>query len=155
MRTMSPAAVAATMALNSSEVFLLLLTISHPDLEDDLRFVNNLESVTSNGELFVAFPFEVELPAQKDDSPGEARIRIDNIDRDIVKAVRTLTSPPTVKFEVIMASSPDTVEAEFTGMVLRNTSYDALIVRGVLRFEDLLSEPVSIQITPSRFPAMF
>jgi hypothetical protein len=156
VRTLSPAALASAFAESTGEVWLLLCTIEHPDIEGDaLRFVNNMESVTSRGELYIAFPFTVELPGEDAENLGEARLRIDNIDRMIVEVIRTISSPPTVTLEVVLASSPDAVEASFEGMTLRAVSYDAQAVSGVLKFEDIAGEPMSLQMTPQRFPGMF
>jgi hypothetical protein len=155
VRNLSPKALESMFAANTDEVWLLLVTIQHPTLTTPLRFVNNLESVTSRGNLFVAFPFEIELPGQDPENIGEARIKLDNIDRSIVTTLRAMTEPPTVTFEIILASQPDVVEAAFEGLTLRNSTYDALSVSGILRFEDIVSEPVSVQMTPGRFPAMY
>ncbi len=156
MRTLSPNALASAFAESTGEVWLLLCTIEHPEIEDGaLRFVNNMESVTSRGELYIAFPFSVELPGEDAENLGEARLRIDNIDRMIVEVIRTITTPPTVTLEVVLASSPDTVEASFQGMTLRSVAYDAQSVSGVLKFEDISGEPMSLQMTPQRFPGMF
>lgn len=155
MRTLSNAALASAHARETGEAWLILLTITHPTLSPPLRFVNNLQSVTSRGNVFIAFPFEIELPEQDADTPGEARIVIDNIDRQIVETIRQITSPPEVLIEIVLASQPSTVEAAFDGLVLRNVQYDAYTVKGTLRFEDIMTEPVSLQMTPSRFPGMF
>lgn len=155
MRTLSQNALNSAFAQQTDEVWLVLLTIEHPSLVTPLRFVNNMESVTSRGNLYVAFPFEIEFPEQDPDTAGEARITIDNIDRQIVQTIRSITSPPQVTLEVILASSPSTVEASFSGMVLRDVTYDAVKVSGVLRFEDIMTEPLSVQMTPQRFPGMF
>lgn len=140
MRTLSTNALSSAFAQQTDEVWLVLLTIDHPSLTTPLRFVNNMESVTSRGDLFIAFPFEIEFPEQDPDSAGEARITIDNIDRQIVTTIREITSPPSVTLEVVLASTPSTVEASFTGMVLRDVKYDAVKVSGTLRFEDIMSE---------------
>lgn len=155
MRTLSQNALTSAFSQQTDEVWLVLLTIAHPALPAPLRFVNNMESVTSRGNLYVAFPFEIEFPEQDPDSAGEARISIDNIDRQIVQTVRQISSPPDVTIEVVLASTPSTVEASFSGMVLRDVSYDADKVSGTLRFEDIMSEPLSVQMTPQRFPGMF
>ncbi|CAB4122395.1 Domain of unknown function DUF1833 [uncultured Caudovirales phage] len=155
MRTLSSRALASAFAPQSSEVWLLLLTIEHSTLSQPLRFVNNYESVTSQGNVYVAFPFEVELPNQDGDSAGEAKLRIDNIDRSIVNVIRSISSPPSITFQIVLASQPNVVEATFSGLVLRGVSYDALSVSGLLKFEDIMAEPVSIQMTPQRFPGMF
>lgn len=154
MRSLSAAALVSAHMQETGEVWLVLLTISHPSIATPLRFANNTQSVMSRGELFVAFPFEVELPSSEQDTIGEARLRIDNVDRMIVDTIRTILSPPDLKFEIVLASQPDVVEVFYDGLVLRNTTYDALIVSGGMKFEDIMSEPVSLQMTPSRFPSM-
>lgn len=155
MRALSPAALQSAFAQETEEVWLVLLTMTHASLPDSLRFVSNFASVTSRGQVYIAFPFEIEFPDQDADNSGEARVTIDNVDRQIVQTIRDISSPPEVTLEVVMASSPDVVEAQFTGMVLRNVEYDAARVRGTLRFEDIMTEPVSVQMTPARFPGLF
>jgi hypothetical protein len=155
MRTLSATALASAHASDTSEVWLTLLTLTHSSLDVPLRFVNNNVSVTSRGNLFLAFPFEVEFPGEDEESPGEARLTIDNIDRSIVNTIRTIFGPPTVKFEVVLASSLNTVEASFDGLSLRNVTFDATKVTGVLRYEDIVTEPISLNMTPQRFPGMF
>ena len=155
MRTLSNRALASAFSQQTDDVWLVLLTITHPSLTTPLRFVNNYESVTSGGDLYIAFPFEIEFPGQDPDSAGEARITIDNIDRQIVTTIRSISSPPEVTLEVILAATPNTIEASFSGMVLRDVTYDVQKVTGTLRFEDIMSEPLSVQMTPQRFPGMF
>lgn len=154
-RNLSTAATASANAQFTDEVWLTLLTINSPELETPLRFVNNNVSVTSRGNVYLAFPFDIDFPGQDEESPGEARLSIDNIDRMIVNFVRTISTPPTVTIEVVLASSLDTVEASFSNMTLRNVSYDAKAVTGLLRFEDIVIEPVTYAMTPERFPGMF
>lgn len=155
MRQLSPTALQSAFAQETGEVWLVLLTITHPSLTTPLRFVNDMQGLTSRGNVFQPFPFEVEFPGEDADQPTDARLVIDNVDRSIVQTIREITSPPEVMMEVVLASQPDTVEASFTGLVLRNVSYDAARVQGTLRFEDIMSEPVSLQMTPQRFPGMF
>ena len=154
-RLVSATATASMMTEDTDEVWLPLVTISHADLGAPIRVVANNEDIVSRGNTFVGYPFELELPGQADDSPGEARLRIDNVDKQIVEAIRTITGPPTVLIEVILASAPDTVEIAIGAMTLRDVSYDALTIEGVLRFEDITIEPIGATITPERFPAIF
>jgi hypothetical protein len=154
-RTLSPAARRSANAAETDEVWLVLLTFTHASLEEPLRFVNNYASVESRGDLFIAFPFEIELPGEDAEGLTDARIRIDNIDRQIVRAVREMAEPPDVTIEIVLASQPDTVEAAFDGLVMRDVGYDAVMVTGVLRFEQIMQEPVTLQMTPSRLPGLF
>jgi hypothetical protein len=155
LRSLSAAAIESQNAQETGEAWLVLLEIDHDDLADPIRVVNNHQNITSNGYLFVGFPFEIELPGEDPDQPLRARLRIDNVDRTIVETVRTISSPPTVTARVVLASQPDTVEVEFSGMTLRKASYDAATVEADLVFEDVLNEPVTTNMTPAKYPGMF
>lgn len=153
-RTLSSAAVAAINAQESSEVWLVLLTMSNAGMTT-IRVVNNNEDVVSRGNTYQAFPFELELPGEDPDSPSSARLRIDNVDKRIVEAIRSITTPPQITLEVILASQPDTVEISYSDLSLRSVDFDADSVRGELTFESIYSEPVTLTITPNRFPGLF
>ena len=155
VRALSGPATASINAQTTDEVWLTLLTIASQEIAEPLRFVNNNASLTSRGNLFMAFPFDVEFPGQSDDDPGEARLVIDNIDRSIVQFIRQIVAPPTVTIEVVLASSLDVVEASFSNMTLRNARYDVKTVSGLLKFEDVVIEPVTYEMTPERFPGQF
>lgn len=124
-----------------SNLPLVLIEIDHADLADPIRVVNNKENITSNGEIFVGYPFEVFLPDSKEDSPPTAKLKIDNVSREIGQAIRSISSPPSVVIRIVRMETPDIIEAEFVGMKLRHVSYDALSVEGKLEFEDLTREP--------------
>ena len=154
-RSLSNTALGSMNAQATSEVWLVLLTISHATLPTPIRLVNNNEDVVSRGNTFIAFPFEIELPGEDPDQPPKAMLRIDNVDRRVVQTIRSITAPPTVTLEVILASAPDTVEVSFTNMTLRNAQYDATTVSGELTFDSIYTEPVTLTMTPNRFPGMF
>lgn len=146
----------AVYAPESDEVFLVLLTIDHDSLDEPIRVVNNLEKITSRGEEFIAFPFDISLPDDKEDAPPRARLAIDNVSREIGQAIREIVGPPSVMIEVVMASAPDTVEASFPNFLLRNVSYDAAVVSGELMVEDLTREPFPARkFTPGAYPGVF
>lgn len=153
-RSLSAAAIAALTAPQTGEVWLVLLTISNASMTT-IRVVNNTEDIVSRGNTYQAFPFEIELPGEDPDSPSSARLRIDNVDKRIVEAVRSISTPPEVTIEVILASQPDTVEISYANLTLRSVEYDVDSVRGELVFESIFSEPVTLTITPNRFPGLF
>ena len=155
MRTLSPAALQAGFEQQTDEVFLVLLQITHPNLPDAIRVVNNNENVTSGGALYVAYPFEIELPGEDSDQPPLARLRIDNVDRLLVATVREIATPPQITIRVVLASQPDTIELQFQGLTMRNVTYDAATISGELVFEQILVEPVATVMTPSKFPGLF
>jgi len=155
MRTLSASAIASLVQETTDEVWLVLLTINHADLVDPIRVVNNIDNITSRGDLFVGFPFSIILPEQGPATIGQAQLQIDNIDKMIVETIRTISSPPTVTIEVVLASQPDTVEMALFDLVLRDSSYDAITVSATMRFEDVAVEPVAESITAQRFPGLY
>ena len=153
-RQLSAAATASLVAEETAEVWLRLIVITHANLAVPIRLVDNIEDIVSNGATFVALPFELELP-DEGERPGEARIRVDNVDRRIVEAIRSITTPPQVTIQIILASDPDAIELEIPTLTLRDATYDLTAVTGFLRFEDITVEPVAESITPARFPGLF
>lgn len=153
-REVSAAFTEAATAETTDEVIVVLLTVSHDDLDAPIRVCDNIEAITSNGHEFLALPFDIELP-DDGERPGEARVRIDNVSRDITLVLRRISSPPTVTIQVALASQPDTIEYELSNLTLRDATYDLNYVSGYLRFEDLSTEAVAEQMTPQRFPALF
>lgn len=158
-RNLSTAALESAMAENTDEVWLVLLTIKHPNILDnggELYFVNNMEDIVTAGpKTFIAFPFQIDLPGEDQDQPTVGRLRIDNVDRQIVSTLRALSTPPTVDIEVVLASQPDTVEVGFYDMTMRNATFDPLYVEGTLTFESIYVEPITLEMTPARFPGLF
>lgn len=155
-RALSTTAKTAIFSQETAEVFLLLLTVAHASLPSPLRFVNNQENITSGGNEYVAFPFEITLPDEKEESIPRMKLAIDNVDRQIVQAVRSLTSPPTITLTVVLASQPNTIEASFTGFVLRDVTYNALVVEGSLMLEDVLNESFpQHSFTPNLYAGLY
>jgi len=140
-RSLSSLAKQAINAQETSEAFLLLLTISHASLSSPIRVANNFENVVSGGNTYIAFPFTIVLPNDQEDQAPKMRLVIDNVDRSIVTSLRGLTSAPTLQLDVILASQPDTLEASFPGFSLKQTSYDQLVVEGDLTLEEIVTEP--------------
>jgi len=156
MRPLSLAARQAIFAQETAEVFLVLLTIAGVGIPLPLRFVNNGDDVVSRGNTYLAYPFQISLPDEREDSPAQVSLSIDNIDQGIVTAVRGLTEPPSITLEVVLASSPDTVEAGPFDFALRGVEYDAMRVQGTLAFEDFLGEGYPADsFDPTRFGGLF
>lgn len=155
MRTLSTAALRSAFAENTDKVWLVLLTVTHADLPESIRVVRDYANITSNGNLFVAFPFEIELPDEDPDRPTQARLSIENVDRTIIRSLRAITSPCDVTIQLVLSDTPDTIEVEYVGMKLRNVQYDAGTITGELSFEDIMTEPVTLEMTPQWFPGLF
>jgi hypothetical protein len=153
---LSTTAMEAAFAQETDSVFLGLVRIDHPTLSEPIRACADRVNAVSRGATYVAYPFEVTLPGDSADHIAETRLRIDHVDRQIVQTLRGLTTPATVDVEVVLAESPDTVEAGPFSFTLREAEYDAVAVEGVIRYEDILNEPYpAYTFTPSTAPGLF
>lgn len=146
--------------LEIDEAVLLLITITHPQIEP-VRVVNNAPAedgsgdIISRGERYIAFPFMPELPNNTDEQP-KARITIANVDRRISESLANLDSSPLIAFEIITASNPDNVLMRFPRFELVNVTWDAVQVQGDLTQGSYASEPYgSVRVIPSLFPALY
>ena len=135
-----------------SDLYLVLLTIEHPDLDSPIHVVNNTVNVISNGITYVAFPFEIALPESPENSPPRAELSISNVSREIGQAIRQVGSPPSVTIAVIRQATPDVIEALHVGMKLTGVTYDVQQVSGQLVREDFTTEPYpAMTYSPAEF----
>jgi len=135
-----------------SDLYLVLLTIEHPDLDSPIHVVNNTVNVISNGITYVAFPFEIALPESPENSPPRAELTISNVSREIGQAIRQVGSPPSVTIAVIRQATPDVIEALHVGMKLTGVTYDVQQVSGQLVREDFTTEPYpAMTYSPAEF----
>lgn len=155
-RNISVVALRAMFESQTDEVFLVLLAIAHPDLASPLNVVNNTQDIESGGVTYTAFPFQIKLQGETEDQITSAQLSIDNVTREIVAAIRSITSAPTVTMRIVLASQPDTVEVGPVDFVLRDVSYDAQTVSGTLGYEDRLDAHIpKDRFTPELFPGLF
>ena len=155
-RTLSTAALKAVYAQDTSDAFIVLLTIDHENLADPVRVCSNALTITSRGDDYIAFPFELILPDETENQSPRARLVIDNVSQEISVALKQIDSAPSVKIEIIRAADADVVEAVFPDFKLTNVKYDALTVQGDLTLEDFTAEPYPATVfSPSVFPGIF
>ena len=155
-RILSTPAQQAIFAQETGDAFIVLLTISHAALPEAIRVTSDEVITVSNGETFVPFPFDLVLPNDIDSKSYRAKLVIDNVDRSIVQAVRSLATAPGVLIQIVRAATPDVIEAQFVDFSLTNVTYDAYRVQGDLTVEDFTAEPYPATIfSPGLFPGLF
>lgn len=140
----------------ADEGLLVLLTINHADLSAPIRVVNNTVNITSRGDLFTAFPFDITLPTDNPDTAPRARLQIDNVSREIGQAIRQISSAATMLIEVVRTDDFDTLELSFPTLTLRNVRFDAFKVSGDVLAEDIHTEQYpAYTFNPSTTPGLF
>lgn len=149
---LSTAGLRALLARESSDAILILITITIG--ATTLRFVDNPVDVTSNSNLFTAYPFKLSLASDADHSP-EVKIQIGNIDRQIMLAIADVTTPPEFLIQVIIESEPNTVQQAYSQFTLREVNADALLIEGTLGQARISTEIwPKIRATKARCPSL-
>lgn len=157
-RSMSIAARMAMFSQETAECFAILLTISHPELEEPIRVNNSGTDIVRGGDIFVAYSFDIQMPEDTSDRLPEVTLSIDNISQEIVTAIRILPPRirPTVTVEVVMTSSPTVIEAGPIVFGASSFTYDAMTITCTLAFQPILAEPYPAwTFNPHNSPGLF
>jgi Domain of unknown function (DUF1833). len=158
-RSLSTKLKAAMYAQETGDTLLARCTITHPQiLNGPLRLVNDLQDFVSDGQTYTALPFQITLPNEGEDARPQLRLVLDNVDRQIVQAIRGIApgTPPVVQVDLVLASTPDVVDISFPNLTLRNVDYDQFVVSGALSLDEDDREPIPYHsFTPQFFPGLF
>jgi len=144
-------------AATSGEEPLYLMEITHPQLEIPVRVVRDTVDLVSNGETFVAFAFDIQLP---DDVAGQlprCPIRIDNVGRELTQWLDASSGGigSQVRVMQVMRDDPDTIEFDVT-LDLLNVKQSSAFVTGDLGYENTLGMPALIaSYRPDNTPGIF
>ena len=146
----------AITAPQTDKVFLLMLEISSSELVETLYFVQNNESILSNGKTYLPVNFSMTLPREESGKVQDTTISISAINRQIIEIVRTIVDPPTITVFIIRSDAPDVVEVGPWSFKLRNISYNVNTMSGNLLFETSLRNNIStIRVSNQTFPGVY
>lgn len=143
MRQLSATALQAVMAQNTAEVFLSLLRIEHPDLAEPVLLVYDSQVLVRSDGTYMPYPFQILLPEQSDTQVPTVTLTVDNASLEVNNQIRSLVGPPKVTFMVVLASSPEVVEAGPFEMSLLSAVVNAGSISGTLGQEmDIFGQQV-------------
>lgn len=143
--------------VSATEAPLILLEIDHPDLSDPVRVVNDTQDLTSNGNLYVGFPFRCILPDDFENQLPKARLSIDNVSRDLMYWIETTGGGQgsTATFKQTLRSTPDIIEWSIQ-MNLYNVNVTIQEISAELGFENLFGKPaITFKYRPDNSPGLF
>lgn len=135
--------------------WLVLLTIDHPDLSSPLRITTDAVNTISNGNTFLPYPVQIQLPDDIEGRTPQAQLVVDNTTKEIIAALRSLSSPATVTIQIVRSEDTDIVEREWSGLEWRNSTYDASAITGNLTIEDISREEFPYVSFDGRFNGLF
>jgi len=158
----------AAYAQETGVVPILLLTISDPSLTDDVRVTTDptqrieetgtevVYGTISNSLTYTFIPLSIKLPDDVDEGPQNMTVQIDNVSRELVPIIRSLTAPPTVNVDIVLSSDLDTIIGSWPEYLLTNIKTNAETISGDLVLEILVNEPFPAgSQNPSEFPGLF
>lgn len=172
LTSMSPAAIRAVFSPDSDADLILLLTVYNPDnpaqvvmrLADGYTGrLSSLETaddvvygVHSRDQDFIFLPMEISLPSEEEAQAPKCSLVLNDVSRYAIPIVRTVTGPPKILMELVLSSSPNTVEASFAGFYINSFTYNAESVTAELAMIDYEREPFpQHSFSPAYFPGMF
>lgn len=156
----------------TDEVDVVLMTITHPDLAQPLRLSTDpterlsldplvygtLSTWRAEGADRAAYQFvllDATLPGDEADAPHQAQLVAELHDNDLALSLRQTTTPARVDIAVVLASSPDLIEAEWLDLRLTSADGDAGQVQLTITREPLASEPMPAgRMSRQRFPGL-
>lgn len=103
----------------------VLIKIYHDEMAEPLYLTDNGEDLTYKGNVYKHAYFKITLPEVTKDSMGNASIQIGCVDQQLIRIVRSLTTPPNIKF--VATYLEDGVYSDLAGydMILSNVRWDA------------------------------
>lgn len=182
LSSMSPAALRAVFAPESDADLIFLLTIYDPVnsaqvvarlcdgveeiLQADGTYISRrlpsttddevIYGVSSRNNLFTFLPIEVTLPSEDEAQAPRSSIVLHDVTRYVVPLIREISGPPKILMELVLSTSPDTVEVSFSGFYVSSVTYNSDTVSLQLAMIDYEREPFpQHSFSPKYFPGMF
>lgn len=128
-------------AATSSEIYVVLLEITHPMLDAPIRLsTDNADRIQDDPLIYgtrsawrgsnpVTEPFlwiiaSVLVPDDKQDAPASGTFVLENLDHSIASLLLSFTDLATLNMAVVLASSPSHIEREWTGLKITTADID-------------------------------
>lgn len=144
-------------AWKSGDTEIVLIEINHEVMEEVLYVANNNEDITSNGQVYIGFPFKIELPSETD-GPPVGKIGIQNVDTELGKDILAMRGldPASMRMKVVLASDPDSVWLDYKNFSLRNVTGNAIqITADIDKRESGREDWPARRATQDRFPNLY
>lgn len=158
MRRVSLNARLAREAGSTAAIEAVLFEITQPGLEAPIRLsTDNTERLSDDPIMYgtrsawrgadpLTEPYlwivaNVLLPSDQEDAPAATRIELENLDARMVGILTGFVTPPaTVRMAVVLAETPDLVEAEWSGLQLLVSDIEAGTIALSLSREEIEAE---------------
>lgn len=171
LSTMSPAAIKAVFAPESDEYLICLVTLfDYDDSGNIIRLSDGFTSrlnalttddvvvygVTSRSNDYIFLPINITLPSEEEGT-SRCTITLNDVTSYVMPMIQSqIKRPPQLLLELVLNSSPDTVEASFPGFNVTSITYSAETVQLEVSMINYQVEPFPcFSFTPRYFPGLF
>lgn len=137
-RVLSGNALASMHASETSEVWLAMVELDHRDWPTPIRLVRNTETIISNGDTYLPFPFDVSLPDEEAEQTAVVNWVALNASNELIEELRAVTGPIDGRVFWVLASDPDVVELGPLDLQIRVFEYDSEKIKGTMVIEPIL-----------------
>lgn len=157
-------------AEDSADLYVVLLEIAHPDLDSPILLsTDNADTISEEPRYygtrstwggtsrrdFLWVVASALLPSDQEDAPATATLILDNLDQAMAELLLSFTRPATISLAVVLASSPDLVEAEYADLLLTSAQISAAEISLSISREEIESEYVpGGRMTAQTFPGL-
>lgn len=155
--TLSTTALTGLQRTSDPHGLLYLLTITGGGIVTPVRIVNDTRDLESNGETFLALPFEPVLPKDAAKEVPRAQLRIDNVGREIGQELEALEPGAELMatLQAVYRSTPDVIEYEFTAP-LSGIRANVFTISATMGPSELMRRAaVNIRFDPFTAPGLF
>ncbi|GJE00540.1 DUF1833 domain-containing protein [Methylobacterium isbiliense] len=150
----------------TDQVPVVLTEIRHSTLVTPLRLATDWTVRVSTeplvygfrhgGNVYEFIQMSAIWPDDQDRTAPKTTLVFANVTRDMVAPLRAILDPVYVDLTIVMADTPDVVEARYTNLRGIRGSWDASQVPLDISREPLTSEPMPAgRMTKARFPGLF
>ena len=122
-----------------------------------LRVVNNWESITRGGNVYLPYFFQIALPTEDANADvPEVTLQIDNIDQTIMAGVQQLTDPIPVELNIAVSVTPDITEAGPFNFLIQRVDFNEKLITARMTYETVLVRAFpNARFLPGDFPGAF
>ena len=170
--SLSPEAIKAMFSPDSDEYLICLVTLSnYDDTGNTIRLADGytqrlteyttdeqvVYGTVSNGNSYIFVPINITLPSEEDNAFSRCSISINDVTKVVMPMIQSdIKRPPTVLMQLVLSSSPNTIEASFSGFYVNSITYSADTVQLEINMINYQTEPFPcFSFTPKYFPGLF
>jgi len=106
---------------------------------------------------FIAVPFEVTIPSQEENAPGEFKIRIENVGAILTEALQSAVrqrEPVKIIFREYLKSMPEAPQIVYSDFSIARATVNNNSVEATAGMIDWLLRPCGKIYTPTEFPGL-